>query len=147
MTAAALTRTPIDPAALIAAVVDESHGATALFLGTVRNTNAGRPVARLEYTAYDAMAGREILAIVGEAEARFAGCRIAAVHRLGALDLGDVAVGIAVGHAHRTPAFEACRHVLEEIKRRVPIWKREHYSDGTAEWVAAATPAGGAPSP
>ena len=81
------------------------------------------------------MAVREMQAIVDEASERFPGVRLALVHRVGPLALGDVSVGIAAAHAHRAPALEATRFVIEQLKRRVPIWKREHYTDGTREWV------------
>lgn len=140
MTGATLTRGPIDPTPLLEAVASDSHGASVLFLGTVRDVNEGRAVSGLEYEAYEAMASGELAAIVDEAEARFAGCRIAVIHRLGVLGLGETSVAIAASHAHRAPAFEACRHVLEELKRRVPIWKREQYVDGTRHWVGEGAP-------
>jgi molybdopterin synthase catalytic subunit len=84
------------------------------------------------------MAEAECARIVAEAEARWP-VRIALEHRVGALEVGDVAVAIAVGAPHRDEAFAACRHVIEDVKRRVPIWKKEFYADGTVEWVGAGT--------
>ncbi|CAG1769308.1 molybdopterin synthase catalytic subunit [uncultured bacterium] len=131
----------IDPAALLAEVSGDGHGATVLFLGTVRNSNDGRPVDGIDYTAYDAMAVVEIERIVAEAVARFPGIVVAVEHRTGTLRVGDVSVAIACGHAHRGPALDANRFVIEQLKRRVPIWKREHYLDGTSEWVDPTRPA------
>lgn len=138
MSRSRITREAIDPASVITAVADVAHGATVLFIGTVRELNQGRPVSGLEYTAYEAMAGEELDAIVAEAEAQFDGSRIAAVHRLGTLALAETSVAVAAAHPHRDAAFEACRFVIESLKRRVPIWKCEQYTDGTREWVPAA---------
>lgn len=132
---ARLTLDVIDPAALLSRVSDATHGATALFLGTVRNSHDGRAVDGIDYSAYDAMAIAEMERIAREAEVRFPGVRITIEHRIGTLGIGEVSVGIACAHAHRAPALDACRHAIEELKRRVPIWKREHYLDGTSEWV------------
>jgi molybdopterin synthase catalytic subunit len=125
----------IDPVALTSAVADPGAGATGLFLGTVRNSSDGRPVTGIDYDAYLAMAERELSAIATEAGHRFGACAIAIVHRIGHLAVGEVSVGIAVSHERRAPAFAATRYAIEEIKRRVPIWKREHYADGTRQWV------------
>jgi molybdopterin synthase catalytic subunit len=135
MTRSAIVSRPIDVAALIAEVAADSNGATSLFLGTVRNLNDGRAVTGMEYTAYDSMASRELERIVKEAGAAFAGVSIVVEHRTGALVLGDVSVAIAAAHPHRRDALDATRFVIEELKRRVPIWKREHYADGTREWI------------
>lgn len=131
----ALVRDAIDPVALLARVADHATGATTLFLGTVRDVNDGRAVTGIEYSAYDAMAQREMTAIVDEAAARWPGARLALEHRLGTLGLGEASVAIAVAHERRAPALDAQRYVIEELKRRVPIWKLEHYVDGTREWV------------
>lgn len=135
MIRAALVSHPIDVSALIAEVADISTGATAVFIGTVRDVNDGRPVSGIDYSAYTAMAERELLRIAQEAARQFAPLRIVVEHRVGSLELGDVSVGIATAHAHRAPAIDGMRFVIEEIKRRVPIWKREVYADGTREWV------------
>lgn len=131
----AIVDRPIDAAALLAEVGDASTGATTLFLGTVRNVNDGRAVSGIEYSAYRAMAERELEAIAREAVERFDTSRVVVEHRLGTLSLGDVSVAIAVAHAHRGPAYDASRYIIEALKRRVPIWKREAYVDGTREWV------------
>lgn len=132
---AVLTRRPIDPTALMERVAAPRHGAVLLFLGVVREVNDGRGVTGIEYSAYESMAGREISAIAEEAVARFGGIDVAMEHRLGELALEEASVGIAVAHAHRGVAYDASRWILEELKRRVPIWKREQYVDGTREWV------------
>ena len=129
-----LTRAPIDLGALVAAVAGPERGGLASFLGTVRNHHEGRPVQGIEYTAYEPMAEAECQRIVGEAHARWP-VRTALQHRLGALMVGDVAVLVVAAGAHREEAFSACRYIIEELKRRVPIWKRERYADGTEEWV------------
>jgi molybdopterin synthase catalytic subunit len=130
---------PIDVAALIAEVSAPACGAEVLFVGTVRDANLGRAVAGIAYTSYRAMAERELAEIVAECAARFAAVRIAAEHRVGTLDVGEASVGVAVAHPHRAVAYDASRYVVEEIKRRLPIWKQELYVDGTREWVHAGT--------
>jgi molybdopterin synthase catalytic subunit len=136
---AALVDLPIDTAALLRAVADPRAGATALFLGTVRNVHDGRPVTGIDYHAYAAMATRHLAAIVAEANERYGTCGVSAEHRVGYLALGEISVAIAASHERRAPAFAAARYVIEEIKRRLPVWKREHYADGTREWVDPGT--------
>ena len=135
MKRAAIVTAPVDPAKLIAEVQSNELGAISLFVGTVRDTNDGRNVVALDYSAYTAMAESELAEIVAEAGERFDVPTIVVEHRTGPLQLGDVSVAIASAAAHREPAIECTRFVIEEIKRRVPIWKREHYTDGTREWV------------
>jgi len=135
MSAARLTSEPIDVATLIRDVTADDRGAVSLFLGTVRNSNEGRDVNGIDYSAYDAMAVAEMNRIVDEATQRFEDVAILLIHRTGTLRVGDVSVAIACAHAHRSPALDANRYVIEQLKRRVPIWKREHYLDGTSEWV------------
>ena len=140
---AALVRRPIDPAALLAEVQRARNGASVLFVGTVREFNDGRTVTGMEYTAYEAMAGRELARVVDEAAQRFGTDDVIVEHRIGELDIGDASVAIAAAHPHRARAFDAARYVIEQLKKRVPIWKLEHYVDGTREWVdptATATP-------
>jgi len=132
---ASLVRAPIDPLAIVRTVSSPANGAVLLFLGAVRQLNDGRGVTGIDYAAYEAMAQRELEAIVREASTRFATTDIAVQHRLGELGVEEVSVAIAVGHAHRDAAYAASRFVIEGLKRRVPIWKREHYTDGTREWV------------
>ena len=135
MSPARLVTRPIDAASLIREVAADDRGAVSLFLGTVRNSNDGRAVNGIDYSAYDAMAVAEMNRIVAEAVERFPGVGIALEHRTGTLGVGEVSVGIACAHAHRGAALDANRYVIEELKRRVPIWKREHYLDGTTDWV------------
>lgn len=135
---ASLSETAIDPAAVIATVAKPGNGGIAVFVGTVRDVADGRAVTGLDYSAYVEMAEREMAAIVTEATKTDDGVDVAAVHRVGSLAIGDVAVVIAAAHAHRAAAFDACRYVIEEIKRRVPIWKAERYADGTDAWVGSA---------
>ena len=132
---AALVREPIDSLQVIRAVSTPANGAVLLFLGAVRQVNDGRDVTGIDYAAYESMAQRELDAIVAEGVARFGTSDVAIVHRLGELSVEDVSVAIAVGHPHRDTAYAFSRWVIEELKRRVPIWKREHYVDGTREWV------------
>lgn len=131
----AIVRTPIEVEALLGEVAHDANGATVLFVGTVRNVNEGRGVAGIEYAAYEGMAARELEAIVAEAASRFGTTDIVVEHRIGHLVLGDASVAIAVAHPHRAAAYDASRFVIEELKRRLPIWKREEYIDGTREWV------------
>ena len=135
MSAARLVVHPIDIASLTSEVGGDDRGAISIFLGAVRNSNEGRAVDGIDYSAYEAMAVAEMNRIVAEAVDRFPGVEVALEHRTGTLKVGDVSVAIACAHAHRSPALDANRYVIEELKRRVPIWKREHYLDGTSEWV------------
>jgi molybdopterin synthase catalytic subunit len=132
---AAIVSRPLDPSTLLAEVAAHANGAAVLFVGTVRDVNEGRAVTGIEYAAYGPMAERELGAIVAEAAERFDTPAVVVEHRLGALALGEASVAIAVAHPHRGRAYEASRFVIEELKRRVPIWKREAYADGTREWV------------
>ena len=126
---------PIDLAALLAEVAAPANGAAILFVGTVRDVNDGRAVTGIDYSAYLAMARRELDAIAGEVASRYETPHVVVEHRLGHLALGEASVAVAVAHPRRAPAYDASRQVIEELKRRVPIWKREHYADGTREWV------------
>ncbi len=136
----ALVRAPIDVATLLAEVSASSSGATSLFLGTVREVNDGRAVEGIDYSAYEAMALREMEAIAREACERFDTPHVVMEHRIGYLALTDASIAIAVSHPRRAPAMDATRYVIEEVKKRVPIWKREHYVDGTREWVDPTRP-------
>jgi molybdopterin synthase catalytic subunit len=131
-----LTTDSLDLGALLAQLNSPDHGAIASFLGTVRDHHGGREVLRLEYSAYGPMAEVECARIVAEAESRWP-VAVALQHRLGTLEIGDVAVAIVVGSAHRDEAFLACRYVIEELKQRVPIWKKEYFADGKVEWVGS----------
>ncbi|HEX7090277.1 MAG TPA: molybdenum cofactor biosynthesis protein MoaE [Longimicrobiales bacterium] len=135
-----ITRDAIDPAAVLTRVGASEHGAEVLFLGVVRDHNEGRAVASIRYEAYEAMAERVLATLVAEAEARRPGIRIAAVHRVGELRVGEVSLAVAVSSAHRPEAFDAARELVEEIKRRLPVWKEEHYTDGERRWLDGHTP-------
>ena len=134
-TYARLTGAPIDAGVLIRRVSSPANGAVLLFLGVVRDVNDGRAVTGIEYSAYEAMAVRELNDIAREAAERFGVTDIAVEHRVGELALEEASVGTAVAPPHRAAAYDASRWIIEEIKRRAPIWKREHYADGTREWV------------
>lgn len=110
-------------------------GAVVLFVGTVRRTNRGREVVELAYEAYAAMAAEELARVGEEARTRFGLERLDAVHRVGRLAPGDAAVAVTASAEHRGPAFEATAWVMSELKRRVPIWKRESYADGSVAWL------------
>lgn len=135
-----MTRESIDPGAVLARVGRPADGAVAFFAGVVRNENEGRPVSGMEYEGYDEMAREELAAIVSEAAERAGGGRIAVVHRLGSLAVGEVSVAIAVSAPHRAEAFDAARYIIEQIKKRLPVWKREHYVDRDAEWLEGHLP-------
>lgn len=126
---------PIDVPALIEAVAAPHSGAVVLFLGTVRDHSPGRDgVTHLEYEAYRGHVESKIQEIVDEAHGKWPLNGVAAVHRIGSLDVGETSVGVAVSSAHRVDAFPAARYVIDELKSRAPIWKKEHWAGG-AEWV------------
>ncbi len=127
--------TPIDSAAVLSRVEDPSCGGLVVFEGRVRDHHLGRQVLALEYEAYERLALTEGLRIVAEARERFGIHAAACVHRVGKLEIGDIAVVVAVSSAHRDAAFDACRFIIDELKVRVPIWKRETYADGSVEWT------------
>ena len=126
---------PIDVAAARAPLADPACGGHAAFEGWVRDTNEGRRVSRLEYEAFEPLALREGERILAEASERFGITRLACVHRLGALGIGELAVWVGASAPHRDEAFRACRYVIDEVKHRLPIWKKEHYTDGDSGWV------------
>ena len=132
---AELVDRPIDPAALLAEVASPSRGAICSFVGTVRDQHNGRVVTGLQYDCYQAMAERELALIVAEAGDRFGDPAIAVEHRIGTLAVGEVAVAIAAAHARRANAIGAMQYVIEELKKRLPIWKLEQYADGSRDWV------------
>lgn len=136
-----LTHDPIDPAALITQVSSAEHGGIATFTGAVRSSHASREVVALSYSAYESMAEHECAGIVVEAEKKWP-VRVALVHRIGDLVVGDIAVAVASASAHREEAFAACRWIIDQVKSRVPIWKRETYADGTVAWVDPTAPDG-----
>ncbi len=125
---------PIAVDSLLSEVAAAGHGASCFFLGTVRDVNHGRAVVSVAYDAHRPLAEKVLSEIVAEAEARW-GATVAARHRLGRLSVGEASVAVAAGSAHRAEAFAACRHVIEEIKKRLPIWKKESYADGGEAWL------------
>ena len=129
-----LTSQPIDVAMVGALVLRPGHGAVTTFVGHVRDHHLGRVVTRLDYSAYGPMAEREMAQVVADACSRW-DVAVEVRHRIGMLEIGDVAIAVAVGSGHRDAGFAACRFVVDEVKRRVPIWKREWFTDGTSEWV------------
>ena len=145
MAAFQFTRTPIASAELRLALTDPACGGYAAFEGWVRDANEGQRVRGLEYEAFEALGVREGERIIGEAIARFGVAHAACVHRVGALAVGELAVWVGVSAAHRDEAFRACRYIIDEVKHRLPIWKKEHYLNGDSGWVncerCAAAPA------
>ena len=127
-----LTRSPIDLSALTG--VTPADGAVCLFVGVVRHENGGRRVRYLEYEAYEEMALPLMRQIAEEAAARWPVTDVRVVHRLGRLEIGEPSVAVAVASPHRAEAFEACRYVIDAVKAKVPIWKKEFYEDG-AVWL------------
>jgi molybdopterin synthase catalytic subunit len=130
-----LTRTPISMDDLLREVAQPGCGGTCLFLGTVRNGPAEGGVTAIEYSAYEEMVKVEFGRLVADAGARWPEVRIAVRHRLGRIPVGEASIAIAAAAPHRAQAFEACRFVIEEVKRRIPVWKKELHVDGTEVWV------------
>jgi molybdopterin synthase catalytic subunit len=125
---------PLDVAEVLAAVADPAAGGLNVFVGAVRDHDDGHDVVRLEYTAHPT-AIDQLAAVAAEVAAEFDAIAIAAVHRTGVLEVGDLAVVSAVSAAHRGEAFEASRALIDRLKQRVPIWKHQIFADGTDEWV------------
>jgi molybdopterin synthase catalytic subunit len=120
----------------VVAVSSRGAGAVVTFAGVVRDHDGGRSVTRLDYEAHPSAA--DVIALVaGSIAAEFPGVRLAIEHRVGSLAVGDVALACAVSSAHRAEAFDACARLVDEVKRRVPIWKEQHFADGTTEWVGS----------
>lgn len=133
----------IDPDALKRELLADNAGACATFEGWVRNVNEGDAVNALEYEAHEEIAATEGAAVIAEALEKFDVIRAVCVHRVGKLAIGDCAVWVGVSAGHRGAAFDACRYIIDEIKHRLPIWKKEHYRDREAGWVNCVTPAAG----
>jgi molybdopterin synthase catalytic subunit len=130
-----LTRTPIVLDSLLAEVSAPERGGTCVFLGTVRNGPAEDGVTAIEYSAYEDMVEAEFGRLVADARGRWPEARIAVRHRLGTIPAGEASIAIAAAAPHRAQAFEACRFVIEEVKRRIPVWKKELRADGSEVWV------------
>jgi len=130
----ALVRKAIHIEDVVTAVSTDSSGAIDLFLGTTRNHSDGKAVRSLSYEAYPEMAEREIRKIVQEVHYHWPAHKVAVVHRLGDVPMGEASVAIAVSSSHRKEAFEACRFIIDKLKETVPIWKKEQFEDGSSEW-------------
>jgi molybdopterin synthase catalytic subunit len=135
MSAFRFSHEAIDTAPLRAELVDTHCGGFTAFEGWVRDHNEGQQVTRLEYEAFEALGVREGERIMAEARERFGVTQVLCVHRLGSLALTDIAVWVGAAAAHRDEAFKACRYIIDEVKHRVPIWKKEHYVSGDSGWV------------
>ncbi|MBI2522324.1 MAG: molybdenum cofactor biosynthesis protein MoaE [Bdellovibrio sp.] len=132
----ALTTNPINQIEIPAHLKAPKNGGIVLFEGLVRNHNEGQAVRSLEYECFEEMAQSEGNKIINEAISKFGVKDIYAIHRYGHLEIGEVAIRVAASAPHRHEAFLACQYVIDEIKHRVPIWKKEHYLNGPSEWVA-----------
>lgn len=130
----AIVREPIDTCGLVSRLQRGEDGAVVVFEGVVRNHSGEKATLYLEYEAYEPMALARMQALARQARQRWSIDRIGIVHRLGRLEIGETSVAIVVTSAHRHPAFEACRHTIDHLKKTVPIWKREYFADG-AVWV------------
>lgn len=126
---------PIEPERLRREMFDPAAGAFAAFEGWIRNENEGHRVLRLEYEAYEPLAVKEGNRVIGEALERYPALRARCVHRSGLLEIGDCAVWVGVSSPHRDEAFLACRYIIDQVKVRLPIWKKEHYVGGDSGWV------------
>ncbi len=135
MQAFLVTETVLQAEPLRALVADAGHGAIVLFEGVARNNFGGRATAFLEYEAYPEMAEQQLALLGQQAQAQFGIGRVAIHHRIGVLQIGETAVLIAIGSAHRGAAFAAVAWLMDQIKLVVPIWKCEHWADGSQEWV------------
>jgi MoaE-MoaD fusion protein len=136
----ALVRTPVDPAALTAAIRSPGDGAMVVFDGFVRDHTKNRRTLYLEYEAYESMALAKLQEIASALHNKFAIDGVVMVHRLGRLEIGETSVFIAISAAHRAAAFEACRYAIDTLKRTVPIWKKEYFEDGSV-WADGELPA------
>lgn len=142
-----LTDQPIDPAVVLQTVHSVDAGATVLFVGTTRRMTGDRQTESLDYECYREMAEEQLRRLAGEAQQQWALLGIGIVHRLGRVPVGEPSVAIAVSSAHRAPAFEAGRWLMDRIKEVVPIWKRERFADGTTQWVHPASGESGSDTP
>lgn len=131
----AISDAPIDTAALQKSLMNPAAGGYCAFEGWVRNENEGHEVERLEYEAYEPLCISEGERVIAEAREQFPFLEARCVHRTGLLELGECAVWIGVAAKHRDEAFRACRYIIDEIKVRLPIWKKEHYVNGDSGWV------------
>jgi molybdopterin synthase catalytic subunit len=140
VTVVAITEEPIRVEEFLADLPSSSDGAMVLFLGVVRDHHQGRQVTGLVYEAYREMAEEMLRTIAAEVEERFGTDRIVAKHRIGALGIGEVATAIGIATPHRDKAYDASRYFIEEIKKRLPIWKQETYAGGEKRWLDGTVP-------
>lgn len=143
----AITADPIDPAALKRGLEADRAGACVTFEGWVRNLNEGEAVDALEYETHAAIAASEGETVIAEALEQFPVIHAHGLHRVGKLAIGDCAVWVGVSAEHRGAAFDACRYIIDEVKHRLPIWKKEHYQKGATAWINCATQPGDDPAP
>jgi molybdopterin synthase catalytic subunit len=134
---AAVLDEPLSVDACLAAVADPAAGGVAVFVGAVRDTDSGRGVVALDYSAHPS-AGAEIARVAGEVAAQFPVRGLAVVHRVGPLVVGDLAIVAAASAGHRAEAFDACRLLVEQVKAQLPVWKHQTFADGTTEWIGSA---------
>ena len=131
-----ITEEPILPNKFFSFSVNPSCGAAASFMGIVRDHDEGKRVKKLHYECYSSMAEKMIGKLIAEAYGRWDIKEIRVLHRIGTLEIGEIAVAIAVSSAHREEAFQGCRFLIESVKQEVPIWKKQIFEDGSQEWVA-----------
>ena len=126
----------ISPVDVVDIARDPSHGAESIFFGRVRDINLGKKVIAVSYDAFEPLAEKTFRVVCDEARLKWGGdLRIALVHRIGRLDVGDISIGITVRSRHRDEAYLASRYIIEQVKTRVPIWKKEFYENGESDWV------------
>lgn len=147
MSGFSVSAVPVDVTALRAALQNPAHGGFCAFEGWVRNRNDGRDVEGLEYEVYTRLAQREGDAILAEARERYGDIDAVGVHRSGVLAVGELAVWVGVSSPHRDAAFRACRYIIDAFKHRLPVWKKERYVDGDAEWVVCSHGGPHSPAP
>ena len=133
----------INTSAVLESVQTEACGAAVLFVGTTRKMTDGRETTKLNYECYEEMAIQKINELSAQAKSSWSVEHVSVVHRVGTVPLGEASIAIAVSSAHRKPSFEAAEWLIDELKKQVPIWKKEHWADGTTEWVH---PEGATPS-
>ena len=138
------TSEAIDVSAMVARVSDPSLGGTAMFLGCVRRSQEDGSVASIDYSAYEEMLEAEFAKIVKETESQWPGTRLAAMHRIGRVPVGSPSIAVVAAAPHRAEAFAACRHAIDEAKKRLPVWKKEIFDDGSTNWRESDLPAEGA---
>ena len=130
-----ITSDPIDTAAVLASVQSNNAGASVLFVGTTREMTEGKRTLKLDYQCYEAMAIKKMTEILEEAQTRWNLIACSIVHRIGTVELGEASIAVAVSSPHRVDSFESAQWMVDTLKRDVPIWKQEHWADGSTEWV------------